>query len=149
MDKAEVIAILNVLLSLEQCSLARRLLEATVSVSSSFVKALNLVQRMSHASREHGAALVKLILDLGGVPAPRRYPIATADLHFQNLQFVMPRLVVDLKAIVRGYTLAAQRLSDEPRALALVTRNLQQHQQDLRSLNELTPATIRNLKSDI
>lgn len=142
MDKAQIVAILNELLTLEQRSLAPRLLESTVSVSGPSVPALVLVQRMTAATRDHGAALAKLILDLGGTPSPRRYLIATADLHFQDLQHVLPRLVIDFEAIVRSYTLAAQRLSDEPRALALVTRILQQHQQDLQSLSELSPATI-------
>jgi hypothetical protein len=141
MHGAQVVAILNELLSIEQRSLAPRLLEATVSVSSLSIPALVLVQRMTAATRTHSAALAKLILDLGGTPAPRRYLIATADLHFQDLQHVVPRLVADQEAIVCSYTLAAQRLSDEPRALALVTRILQQHQQDLRTLSELSPAS--------
>jgi len=149
MDKAQTVAILNELLTLEQRSLAPRLLEATVSVSSLTVPALVLVQRMATATRDHGAALAKLILDMGGTPSPRRYLIATADLHFQDLQHFLPRLIADQGAIVRNYILAAQSLSDEPRALAVATRILQQHQQDMQSLNELSPATIRDLKSEI
>jgi len=141
MHRAEVVAILNELLTLEQRSLALRLLESTVSVSSPSVPALVLVQRMAAATRDHGAALAKLILDLGGTPAPRRYLIATADLHFQDLQFVVPRLVANRGAIVRSYTFAAQSLSDEPRALALATRILQQHQQHLQALSELSPTS--------
>ncbi|MEK7730864.1 MAG: hypothetical protein AAB385_03410 [Planctomycetota bacterium] len=139
MDRAQVIAILNELLTLEQRSLSLRLLEATVSVSSLSVPALVLVQRMTAATRDHGAALANLILDLGGTPAPRHYLIATADLHFQDLHHVLPRLVADQVAVVRSYTLAAQRLSDDPRALALVNRILQQHQQQLQALSELSP----------
>lgn len=142
MYRAQVVAILNELLTLEQRSFAPRLLEATVSVSSQSVSVLVLVQRMTAATRDHGAALAKLILDLGGTPAPRCYLIATADLHFQDLLHVVPRFFADQEAAVRSYTLAAQRLSDEPRALAVVTRILQQHQQDLQSLRELSPATI-------
>ena len=129
MDRTQVVAILNELLTLEQRSLAPRLLEATVSVSSLSVQAMVHVQRMTAATPDHGAALAKLILDLGGTPAPRRYLIATADLHFQDLHRVLPRLVADQKALVRNYIVAAQCLSDEPRALALATRILQQHQQ--------------------
>jgi len=142
MDRAQVVAILNELLTLEQRSIAPRLLEATVSVSSPSVPALVLVQRMATAFREHGAALAKLILELGGMPAPRRHLITTADLHFQDLRHALPRLIADQEAIVRSYTLATQRLSGDPRALAVVTRILQQHQQDLQSLSELSPATV-------
>lgn len=138
MDRAQVVAILNELLTLEQRSIAPRLLEATVSVSSLSVPVLVLIQRMTAATRDHGAALAKLILDTGGTPDPRRYLIATADLHFQDLLHVVPRLFADQETVVRRYTIAAQRLSDEPRALALVTRILQQHQQDLRALSELS-----------
>lgn len=136
MDRAQEVAILNELLSLEQRSLAPRLLESTVSVSSQSVPALILVQRMATATRDHGAALAKLILDLGGTPAPRHDLITSADLHFQDLRHVLPRLVADLEATVRSYSFAAQSLSDEPRALAVVTRILQRHQQDLQALKE-------------
>jgi len=140
MHGAQVVAILNELLTHEQRGLTLRLLESTVSVSSPSVPALVLVQRMAAASRAHGAVLAKLILDMGGTPAPRRDLITSADLHFQDLPHVLTRLVADQEAVVRSYALAAQRFAGEPRALALVTRVLQQHQQDLQSLGELASA---------
>jgi len=142
MDRAQVLAILNELLTDEQNSLALRLLESTISVSSTSVKVWLLVQRMAEAARDHAPGLARLILELGGTPAPRCYPIATADLHFQDLQFVVQRLVADQEAVARRYILAAQRLSDEPRAAALVSRILQRHQQDLQSLKKLSLATV-------
>jgi hypothetical protein len=139
MERALLVAILNELLGLEQRSLAPRLLESTVSVSSLAAPALGLVQRMTTTTREHRAALAKLILELGGTPGPRGYGIATADLHFQDLQHVLPRLVANEEALVRNFTPAAQRLAGEPRAMAVVTRILQRHQQDLQALRELSP----------
>ncbi len=139
MHEAQIVAILNELLTLEQQSLAHRLLEATVSVTSLSVPVWVLVQRITAATRDHSAALARLILDLGATPAPRRNLITSADLHFQDLHRVLPRLIADQEAIVRSYTVAARRLSDDPRALAVVTRILQQHQKDLQLLSELSP----------
>ena len=140
MDGGLIVAILDELLTLEQRSLAPRLLESTVFVSDLSVAAFDVVRRMAHATGDHTAALTKLILDSGGIPGPRSSSLATADLHFQELQHILPRLVADQRASIRQYTLASQRLSDEPRALALVTRILQRHQQDLEKLRELSPA---------
>ena len=140
MDQGLVVAILNELLTLEQRSLAPRLLESTVFVSDLSVAAFSLVQRMAQATGDHTAALTKLILDCGGSPGPRSPSVATADLHFQELQHVLPRFIADQEAFVRRYTTAAERLSGEPRALALVTRILQRHQQDLEKLGELSSA---------
>jgi hypothetical protein len=140
MDRGLVVAILDELLTLEQRSLAPRLLESTVFVSDLSVAAFGLVQRMAHATGDHAAALTKLILDCGGSPGPRGSSVTTADLHFQELQRVLPRLIADEQALIRKYAIAAQRLSDELRASALVTRILQRHQQDLEKLHELLPA---------
>jgi len=139
MERALLVAVLNELLSLEQRSLAPRLLESTVSVSSLAAPAMSLVQRMSNAVREHSGTLARLILELGGTPGRRGFGIATADLHFQDLQHVLPRLVANEEELVRDFTLAAQRISDDPRALAAVTRILQRHQQNLQALGELCP----------
>jgi len=140
MDRGLVVAILNELLTLEQRSLAPRVLESTVFVSDLSVTAFSLVQRMAQATRDHAAALTKLILDSGGSPGPRSSSLATADLHFQELQHVLPRLIADEQAVIRKYAIAAQRLSDEPHALALVTRILQRHQEDVEKLHQLLPA---------
>jgi len=140
MDQELVVAILDELLTLEQRSFAPRLLESTVFVSDLSVAAFSLVQRMAQATGDRIAALTKLILDSGGSPGPRSSFIVTADLHFQELQHVLPRLIADEQALIRKYAVAAQRLSDEPNASAIVTRILQRHQQDLQTLRELFPA---------
>jgi len=140
MDRGLVVAILDELLTLEQRSLAPRLLESTVFVSDLSVAAFSLVQRMAQATSDHTAALTKLILDCGGSPGPRSSSVATADLHFQELQHLLPRLIADERALIRKYAIAIQGLSDEPHALALVTGILQRRQQDLQTLRELLPA---------
>ncbi len=138
MERQQTVAILGELLALEQRSLAPRLLESTVSISTLAAPALTLVKRMAAATQENSSILVKMILDLGGTPPPRNYPISTAELHFQDLTHVLPRLVADEETIVRSFTLAAQRLSPDPRALAVVNSILQRHQ---RQLKELASAT--------
>jgi hypothetical protein len=134
MNEQAIVDILNEVLALEQCSLATRLMESTVFVSRPSVDDWNTVRRMARASEEHGAWLADAILQLGGVPGPRVSDVTSADLHFQELHHVLPRLIADREALVHKLMLAAQRVSAEPRAAEPVQRILRRHQEELASL---------------
>ncbi|MGB2984245.1 MAG: hypothetical protein WBE26_00030 [Phycisphaerae bacterium] len=136
MNTQTIVDILNELLALEQGSLASHLPEMTVFVSRLSVEGLNTVQRMARASEEHGALLAGAILQLNGVPGPRIADAQWADLHYQELHHVLPRLVVDREALIRKYTLAAAQADSEPRAAELISRILEHHQEELASLRQ-------------
>ncbi len=123
--------ILNELLSHEQMNFPRRLLDSTVFVSGLSVEDLNLVERMARAGDEHSAGLTHLILRLGGVPSPRTADPSVADLHFQELRSVLPRLIADRENLVRKYSLSLQRLNAEPQAVKLLQGVLDRHRQEL------------------
>jgi len=137
MSEPAVHDILNELLVEEQRCLAVRLVESTVFVNQAAMDELGNVQRMARASRKHGAWLADLILSLGGVPGLRGIKASSADLHYQDLRHVLPRLVEDCESLVRLYTRALQHVDDEPLAVELVTRIRSRHQEALDSLKQL------------
>lgn len=137
METQTIVAILNELLMTEQGSLAVRLTESTVFVSHSSVEDSRIVQQMVRAGEEHGAWLTHAILQLGGVPGPRNPDTMSADLHFQELRRLLPRLLADREALVRKYALAAQRFGRERQAGEVVGRILERHQEELTSLQRL------------
>lgn len=136
MTDPQVIDVLNELLAREQRSWPARLFESTVFVSQLSVQDLRLVESMNRMATEHARWLAELILALGGTPGPRIDDVTTADLHFQELHHLLPRLVHEHELLVRRYTVAAERVTSEPQAAQLVTRILERHQQSLEQLQE-------------
>ena len=141
MDTVSTVDILNELLVNEQRRLATRLAESNVFVSRPAAENMRLVHRMAEESREHDAWLVASITELGGVPGPRVGDITTADVHYQELRRVLPRLLADHEALIRKYKLAAERLNTEPRAVEVVQRILARHQADLEILTKRSEST--------
>lgn len=138
MDNRATVGILNELLALEQRSLAVRLLESTVFVSRLAVEDLKIVQQMAIAGRQHAAWLADVLQTHGSVPGPRIADAQSADLHFQELHQLLPRLVTDRRALIRKYELAANHLGANPDATGVVARILDQHRRELASLQQAT-----------
>lgn len=126
--------VLNELLVRETQSLAPRLFESAVFVSRLSVRGHRIVQRMAQANARHASSLAAMIVRLGGVPGPRAGNLLTADLHFQELRAVVPRLVANQDALVASYRGATGRVSTEPRAARLVAEILAEHERDLADL---------------
>ncbi len=137
-DDAPVITVLNELLAAEQQSLAFRLFESAMFLSRLDVEAYDVVRSMADAAQDHGEALTKLILELGGEPAPRTGDVTTADLHFLELHYVLPRLISEQQRIQKACSVAASRLSTIPRCAAVIARVLDRHRQDLEKLTLLS-----------
>jgi hypothetical protein len=134
MDKRAIVYILNELLACEQCSLVVRLLESTVFVPQTSLDDLGIVKRMARAGEEHAAWLSDAILKCGSVPGPRIGDARSADLHFQELRRLRPRLTADRKDLVRKYELAAGRIVAQSDAAEVVSRILERHREELTSL---------------
>jgi len=137
MNAPSVLSVLNELLTRESQSLAPRLFESTVFVSRLSVADHLAAQRIAEANARHGSALAGLITDLGGVPGPRTGNVLTADLHFQELHYVLPRLIANHEALIASYRLAAQRVTGEPTAVKLLAEILSQHEHELADLRGL------------
>ncbi len=131
MGMERMVDILNELLGLEQRSLAPRLTESTAFVDSASAGDLANVKRIAHASKEHSGWLANMIISLGGVPGFRFGDLSTADMHYLDLRYTLPRFIVDRESLIKKYELAARRIDDEPRVSALIQRILQRHRQEL------------------
>lgn len=137
MSAPSVLTVLNELLTRESNSLAPRLFESTVFVSRLSVADHQAAQRIAEANARHGSALAALITDLGGVPEPRTGDLLSADLHFQEMHYVLPRLVANHEALIESYRLAAQRVTGEPSAVRLIAAILAKHERELSALRGL------------
>jgi hypothetical protein len=133
-----VVEVLRELLVKEQRCLAFRLLESTVFVSDAAVNDLSAVKEIARESNENSASLTKLILELRGAPVLRTGDMATADLHYQAVEYVLPRLVEDREALVHSYRDAVEKVSQEHRAGDLLTRILSRHQEELHCVKQLS-----------
>ena len=136
MDDRATVGILNELLALERRSLPVRLLESTVFVSRLAVEDLVMVKKMARAGEQDAAWLADAILQRGGAPSPRVADAQSADLHFQELHQLLPRLVTDRQALIRKYELAAGRLGANPDAAAVISRILDHHRRELTLLQQ-------------
>lgn len=142
MDAEPAINVANELLALEQCRLPGRLIESTVFISEMSVDEGALIQRLAAQSLENCASLVGLIERLGGAPAPRSGDLCSADLHFQALHIVMPRLLDDQKNVVARYRRAVELVASFPTAITLISEILGRHQRDLEIIQDLTTADV-------
>ena len=141
MDEQSVIAILKELLTLEQAAPAPRLFESTVFVSQLSVANWRITKRIADTNKKNCAMLVELIQGLGGTPGPRIRDVATADLHFQELRSVLPRLIAEQEALTAKYQTANRHVASHAKAASLIHQILKQHQDaliELRSLQENT-----------
>jgi hypothetical protein len=133
-----IIDVLNELLTVEQRRLSIRLMEAKIFVSQLAIDDLRIVQRLADQSTEHCAWLVGAITKLGGVPGIRVADVTSADLHYQELRRVLPRMVSDHKALIEKYRIAAERVAADSEAAEVVGRILRRHQEDLEVLTEVS-----------
>lgn len=131
MDNPSVAAALNQLLDAEQQSLVLRAAESTPFVSISEVSAGNLIRAMAQASRGHRAELTEMILDQGGQPVPKRADLLSGNMHYLDLQAMMPRLIQAQESIVALYRQIAPRLAGDRRAAALAGQILAHHEAEL------------------
>ncbi len=131
MTAADVLA---ELLVQEQRLPARRLLEATLFVPRRAMSQSEIVQRIARDSAEHAVWLADAMTDLGGVSIPYADDATTADMHFQDITFVLPRLRVALEDLVSVYNRAAAFVGDEPHAAETVARILTRHRTHLSEL---------------
>ena len=143
MDTQAIVDILNELLAFEQRNMVPRVLESTVFISRLSVETMNVVQEMARASAENGAWLADAIRELGGVVGgPRMTDTTSADLHYQDLHHVLPRLVADREALLHRYELVARRMGAEPRAVEAVQRILRRHQEELARLQQIAGRNV-------
>ncbi len=139
MDNPAVAAVLNQLLDAEQQSLALRIAESTPFVSMSEVAAGNVVRVMAQTARLNREMLTEMILDLGGQPVPRRADLFTANLHYLDLNAMLPHLLQAQESVVDQYKQLTPRLAPDRKAAALAGKILARHETDLEKLRRVIP----------
>jgi hypothetical protein len=135
------IEIIQELLALEEMNLVRRLMQATAFVPPSATNAYAVVEEIDAQMEEHSAALVELLLKEDvtpgfGAPDPR-----CAELHFRQLDNVLPALARDLERMIRIYERSLQGLADEPEAAETASHILARHRENLEKVQGLIKRT--------
>ena len=132
-----IVDVLNSLLAAEQRAITPRLFESTVFVSRASIRDERLASRLTEANASNGARLAGLIVERGGTPAPRQPDVMTADLHYLDLHFVLPRLIADHERLLNRYRDAATRLGGDRQAAELVARITADHEREVADLRAL------------
>jgi hypothetical protein len=139
---ASRIEIIQELLALEEMNLLRRLMQATAFVPPSAASAYAVVEEIDAQMEEHSAALVELLLKEDvtpgfGAPDPR-----CAELHFRQLENVLPALARDLERMIHVYERAIQELAGEPEAAGTASHILTQHRENFAGIQSLIEKAV-------
>ena len=132
-----IIQIVRELLGLEEFSLIRRVVEAGIYVAPASLPAYSVVQQMGQDGEEHRGWLVERLARLDATPGPSTPDTGCADLHFQDLAQVLPRVVRDVERTVRAYEQAEAGVNGDPGTVDLVSRILIRHRTNLEKLREV------------
>jgi hypothetical protein len=141
-QEAASVEILNTLFAAERRSLVPRLAEMSNFVSWASADDLGVVKRMIAEESEQQQWLVEQIARCGGGVYPTAADVTTANLHYLDLQTVMPRVIASTESLVGLYDNPSQRASRRsdaltPEAAALIGRIAQRHQAHLQQLRTL------------
>jgi len=137
MDTAPVIDTLNDLLSYESTSLLPRLAESTIFVSWASAGDAECVSTIIVEEIEHQAWLVEAISDLGGDPASPSPDIRSAEVHFLDLGYILPRVLADRKRLLSAYESAAARIGANAHAADIIAKITQRHRRHLETITNM------------
>ena len=140
MSESSIIEIVDQMHAIEGASLVLRMTESAGFVDHDDVNAAAELNAFAAQQREHLRWLAQLLDDLDATPGPRRVNAASADLHCNRSESVLPRLIDDKKHLVAQYELAAKRVASEPRAADLFARIIARHRDHLTRLEKLVSA---------
>ncbi len=121
----------------EQRSLSPRLRESTVFVSWASTDEAEAVGEMVAEEHEHLGWLVEMISDLGESPTPCTADLHTANIHYLELDAMMPQLIQNKKQLISAYERASVVVSSDPAASDLVARIAERHKTHLARLEQM------------
>lgn len=137
MNLDRIIAVLNELLVRERDALSLRLFESTVFISRLSIESSRVARAIVARAEDHTSKLVQLILDLDGSPRPTRNSITSADLHYQELNFVLPRLAADQKKLLAAYRRAGELVGEHQGASSAVAEIAIDHERSIADIERL------------
>jgi hypothetical protein len=120
MDDRRVFDVLNELLAAEAASLLPRMTECTAFVRPAETARLEAVKRMASEHQANTARLARTLLDLGGQPRPHSRDMHSANLHYLELDVLLPQAVASEEKLSAKYAAALRSLSEWPAAAAAV-----------------------------
>ena len=139
MDR-KTIDIVQELLAAEQASIALRLAESTLFVAPPSAAEASALGRIAGEINEHSAWLVDVLARAGRSPGPRISNLSTADLHFQEISFALPRLTADLTRLAQLCERAATGVATDQAVAPVVARMTDRHRKHLATLETLSAA---------
>ena len=139
MDR-KTIDIVQELLAAEQASIALRLAESTLFVAPPSAAEASALGRIAGEINEHSAWLVDVLARAGRSPGPRIRNLSTADLHFQEISFALPRLTADLTRLAHLCERAATEVASDQAVTAVVARMTERHRKHVETLEALSAA---------
>lgn len=137
MSNQRAIDTLNELLVSEYVSILPRLRESDPFVSISTADEAIVIDALIRDNAAHEKALVALVMDLRGAPAPVRYAMDATSYHYLSLEHLLPLIVDDVRGLVAAYSAAAA--TGNERADRLIATHLADYESNLSAL-ELSAA---------
>ncbi len=128
---------LNILYQAEYASLIPRLAESTVFVSWASADEAAVLEDILCEENEHSAWLVEELARVGESPVPPPPDAGTTNLHFLQLDFVMPQVINDLKGRLALYSRVSPQLSQYPEASLAARKIAARHQAHLEALQKM------------
>lgn len=134
----KTIDIVQELLAAEQASIALRLAESTLFVAPPSAPDSAALGRIADEINEHSAWLADLLTAADRSPGPRISDLSTADLHFQEISFALPRLTADLTRLAQLCERAATGVATDQTVAPVVARMTDRHRKHLETLQALS-----------
>lgn len=135
MNNERAIRILNALLERESRSVLPRIREANPFVTWASAAERRMIDDMIREETEHRAWLVDAIRDLGGEPLPVSADIASTNIHFLDLSYVLPTVLEDRTRVLTAYETAASQAGTSPLAADVIARITDRHRRQIDRLN--------------
>lgn len=140
MSDLAIIQTVDQMHAIEGASLILRTSESSGFVDHDDVTAAAELSAFAAQQREHLRWLAQLLDELDATPGPRRVNAASADLHYNRIEAILPRLITDKKNLIAQYERAAARVASEPRAADLFAHIIARHRDHLTRLEKLVGA---------
>lgn len=122
------------LLAAEETGLIGRLLESTVFVGLAEAEDLDQVRRMARENVEHQRWLTEALFHVRSAPGPRKVDVTSADLHYQDLEYALPRIIAREQELAERFRAGLNGLADAPAERELFSRIAQRHEAHARAL---------------
>lgn len=128
------------LYGLESAALILRLSESAAYIKPQDTRDAMTLDHMAADQREHLQWIADLLDTLDATPGPRRVNTLSADLHYNRIETLVPRLVDDERQLQSHCEQIARLVVGEPRAADLCSRIAARHRAHVDQLEQIIAA---------